>query len=145
MTEELSLNISKTIHAPIDRVFDAWLDPAMLARFILPAEGMPQPQVENDPREGGRFCIVMQVGDDEIPHTGTYLSVQRPHRLSFSWESPYSTDDSVVTLEFSALDAGRTRVELTHLRFLNESARDDHEGGWSRILDELAGVMQAPT
>ena len=38
---ELSVNIEQTIHAPIDRVFDAWLDPAMLARFILPMRGMP--------------------------------------------------------------------------------------------------------
>jgi uncharacterized protein YndB with AHSA1/START domain len=57
---ELTVNIEKTIHAPIAKVFDAWLDPAMLTRFILPDPAMPQPEVENDPREGGRFTIVMQ-------------------------------------------------------------------------------------
>jgi uncharacterized protein YndB with AHSA1/START domain len=48
-------------------VFDARLDPAMLTRFILPDPAMPQPEVENDPREGGRFTIVMQAGDDKLP------------------------------------------------------------------------------
>ena len=140
---DLSVNIHKTIPAPIERVYDAWLDPALLARFILPAPGMPNPEVENDPREGGRFTIVMHVGDERIPHRGTYLALERPTRIEFSWESPYSTDDSVVTLRFESLDANRTRVELTHLRFIDEEARANHEGGWSRILDELAGLLNA--
>lgn len=38
---DLSLNIKKTIHAPIEEVFDAWLDPAMQGQFVLPAPGMP--------------------------------------------------------------------------------------------------------
>lgn len=137
---DLTVNLTRTINAPIERVFDAWLDPEMLSRFILPAPEMPSPEVENDPREGGRFCIIMHVGDDKLPHTGTYLTLQRPHKLVFSWESAYSTDDSTVTLDFTALDDARTQVELTHVRFLHEEARSDHEGGWGRILDVLAEV-----
>ena len=138
---DLYVNVSKTINAPIEKVFDAWLDPTLLSRFILPAPGMPSPEVETDAREGGRFTIVMRVGDERIPHGGTYRVIERPHRLEFSWESPYSTDDSVVTLVFEALDAQSTRVELTHLRFIDEQARADHEGGWSNILVELAGLF----
>lgn len=140
---DLSVNISKTVHAPIERVYDAWLDPAMLTRFILPASGMPNPEVENEPREGGRFTIVMHVGDERIPHSGTYLVLDRPHHIEFSWESPYSTDDSVVTLQFEALDDNRTRVDLIHLRFLNDEARANHEGGWGKILEELEGLLAA--
>lgn len=138
---DLTVNIKKTINAPIEKVFDAWLDPAMLTRFILPMPGMPQPEVETDPREGGRFSIVMQVGDDKIPHTGSYLSLERPSRLVFSWESPYSADDSKVTLDFTEIDAATTIVELTHVKFLHEEARSDHEGGWGNILDQLDEVI----
>jgi len=138
---DLTVNTKKTINAPIEKVFDAWLDPAMLTRFILPMPGMPQPEVETDPREGGRFSIVMQVGDDKIPHTGSYLSLERPSRLVFSWESPYSADDSTVTLDFTEIDAATTSVELTHVKFLHEEARSDHEGGWGNILDQLDAVI----
>lgn len=138
---DLTVNLNKTVNAPIEKVFDAWLDPGMLTRFILPAPGMPQPDVENDPREGGRFTIVMHVGDDKIPHTGSYLIVDRPNRLVFSWKSPYSTDDSTVTLDFKAVDASTTQVELTHVKFLHEEARSDHEGGWGNILDKLNEVI----
>ena len=138
---DLTVNLNKIVNAPIEKVFDAWLDPGMLTRFILPAPDMPQPDVENDPREGGRFTIVMHVGDDKIPHTGSYLTVDRPNRLVFSWESPYSTDDSTVTLDFKAVDASTTQVELTHVKFLHEEARSDHEGGWGNILDKLDEVI----
>ena len=138
---DLSVNISKTVNAPIERVFDAWLDPAMLTRFILPAPGMPQPQVETDPREGGRFSIIMQVGDEKIPHNGTYLTVERPRRLACSWESPFSSDDSVVTLEFESIDAETTRVDLTHVKFPDAESRDNHAGGWNNILDQLNEVL----
>lgn len=137
---DLSVTISRNINAPIEQVFDAWLDPALLSRFILPAPGMPQPQVRNEPREGGSFEIIMQVGDDKLPHTGNYLVIERPHRLQFSWQSAYSADDSSVTLEFSALDSQTTRVELTQVKFLHEEARSDHEGGWRNILDQLAAL-----
>ncbi len=134
---DLTVNITKTIHAPIEQVFDAWLNPELLTRFILPAPGMPQPEVENDPRENGRFSIVMHVGDNRVPHTGSYLELDRPRRLKFSWESPYSADDSTVTLDFAEIDSTTTRVELTHVKFLHEEARSDHEGGWGNILDRL--------
>lgn len=66
---DLTVNITKTINASIEKVFDAWLNPKMLSQFILPMPGMPEPETENDPQEGGNFTIIMQVGDDKIPHT----------------------------------------------------------------------------
>ena len=49
-------------------------------------------------------------------------------------------DDSTVALDFTAIDAHSTRVELTHVKFLHEEARSNHEGGWGHILDKLAEV-----
>ena len=138
---DLTVNITKNINAPIEKVFDAWLDPAMLTQFILPAPGMPQPEVENDPREGGRFSIIMDVGDNKIPHHGTYLTINRPEELVFSWESPFSVNGSQVALQFSAIDANTTQVELTHTKFADEESRANHEGGWGNILDMLKELV----
>ena len=138
---ELVVNITKTVNAPVERVFDAWLTAETLSKFMLPAPGMPEPYVEIDAREGGRFTIIMQVGEQKIPHTGTYLEVSRSSRLVFSWESPRSVDESIVTLEFKSEGKNKTVVELTHVKFLDESARTDHENGWSNILEKLAEVF----
>jgi uncharacterized protein YndB with AHSA1/START domain/DNA-binding transcriptional ArsR family regulator len=138
---ELTVNVVKTIDVPIEKVFDAWLDAQMLAKFMLPALGMPEPQTKTDAKEGGRFTIIMQVGDDKLPHTGEYLEIVRPDRLVFTWESPFSADNSIVTLNFIAVEGNKTSVELTHVKFLDEQSRANHEGGWGNILEKLDEVI----
>lgn len=134
---ELTLTVERTIAAPRETLFNAWLDPEMLRRFMLPGEGVTVPVAKTDPVEGGRFEIVMQAGDNPIPHAGTYREISPHDRIVFTWESPYSTDDSEVTLEF-APDGDGTKVTLTHVRFPSAESRDNHEAGWTRILASLA-------
>ena len=141
MATDLKLELSRVIKAPREKLFDAWLDPDMLARFMLPADNVNVPKAETDPREGGRFLIVMRAGDQDLPHAGTYKTIDRANRLAFSWESPMSpVEDSTVTLDFADVEGG-TEIRLTHVRFPNEESRDNHEAGWGRILNTLAGAV----
>ncbi|WP_404403481.1 SRPBCC domain-containing protein [Pelagibacterium halotolerans] len=139
---DMSLTVSRTIKAPVEKVFDAWLDPKMLARFMTPGEGMSVPSAKTDPVEGGRFEIIMKAGDDEMPHAGTYKTIKRNSQLVFSWESPYSTDGSIVTLDFAPV-AGGTEVTLTHVKFVSEESRDNHKAGWAAILAVLGSELEA--
>lgn len=134
---DLIVNLEKNIAAPIKKVFDAWLDPKILAKFMLPKSGMQSPDVNTSATEGGAFEIVMHAGENEIPHTGKYLEIKRPDKLVFTWESPVSTDDSVVTLNFTAVSEGNTLIKLSHVRFIDEERRADHESGWGHILEVL--------
>jgi len=139
---ELICKQSRVINAPIEKLFDAWLNPELLSRFMLPMPGMPNPKTEIEAREGGRFTIYMDVGEQVIPHSGTYLELDRPNRLVFSWESPFSADGSKVALDFAAEDSNSTRVELVHIRFVDEESRANHEGGWGNILTALNNLYQ---
>jgi uncharacterized protein YndB with AHSA1/START domain len=136
MTTDLALKLTRRIAAPPERLFDAWLDPAMLKRFIAPGEGVSTLRAETDPRPGGRFDIVMQNECGEILHWGEYREIVRPERLSFTWNSPHATPDSLVTLTFRAVGA-ETEVTLVHDRFPSETSRNGHERGWSDILAAL--------
>lgn len=140
---DLSLTVNKQINAPIAQVFDAWLKPELLSRFMLPAEGMPEPKVEIDSAVGGKFSIIMVAGDNEMPHSGEYLEIDRPNKLVFSWVSAFSAPGSTVSIEFKALSSDVTDVELTHVIFADETSRDNHQNGWGRILQELSGLMVA--
>lgn len=133
---DLSVTTSRIIAAPAQKTFDAWLDPKALAKFMIPASGMPEPVCKTDPVEGGRFNILMIAGDVEIPHAGTYKEISRYSRLVFTWESPHSVDGSTVTLEFEEVEGG-TNVTLTHVKFPSEESRDNHDSGWSLILEKL--------
>ena len=139
---DLTVNVTKIINAPIERVFDAWLNAETLAQFILPMPGMPQPETETDASEGGNFTIIMDVGENKIPHTGKYLEISRPDKLVFTWESPFSGDDSTVTLLFTKVDENKTNIDLTHIKFIDEESRNNHEGGWGNILQTLSDVLE---
>lgn len=142
---DLVVKLTKTINAPIEKVFNAWLNADTLSRFMMPIAGMPQPRVEADGREGGSFTIYMMVGDNEIPHRGEYLEVNEPNKLVFTWESPFSTDDSTVTILFNAIDKTTTEINFTHIKFKDEQTRSNHEGGWGTILEYLSTISSPST
>jgi uncharacterized protein YndB with AHSA1/START domain len=140
---ELTVNIEKIINAPIEKVFDAWLNPKMLSKFMRGMPEMAETDVEIDARVGGRFTFTMNLGDEKIPHTGQYLEISRPDKLVFTWESQYSVvDNSTVTLKFTKVDDHKTNISLTHVKFINEEARSGHEEGWGNVLDKLKAVMR---
>jgi uncharacterized protein YndB with AHSA1/START domain len=138
---DLSLSTARVIAAPAQKIFDAWLDPKMIAQFMCPGPGVTVPRVETDPREGGRFDIVMAAGENEIPHWGIYKEISPHDRLVFTWQSPFSVEDSTVTLTLSAVEGG-TEVRLDHVKFASEEVRDNHHGGWTSILTHLAQTLE---
>ena len=139
---ELELTINRTIPASREAVFNAWLSPEILAKFMTtPMGGSAPTRVSNDPVKGGRFSIVMMNGDKEIPHAGTYLEIDPHSRLVFTWESPYSLDDSVVTIDLTEPEPGKTDLKLRHVKFRSEEARDGHKEGWTTIVGNLSSIL----
>lgn len=134
---ELELTINHRIAAPREKVFEAWLSPQMLSKFMRPPSTTGNARVTNDPVKGGRFSIVMVTPEKEIPHAGTYLAIDPHSHLSFTWESPHSLDDSVVTVDFAEVEAGATEITLRQVKFRSEDSRDGHIKGWTTILEAL--------
>ena len=139
---DLTITVRKTVQAPIEKVFDAWLDPETLPKFIIPMKGMAEPEVVNEPHVGGKFTIIMRPGNEPLPHTGEYIEISRPNKLIFTWVSDHSVEGSTVTLDFTEIDQSTTEVLLTHVKFLDEQAKSDHKGGWTSILEELGNYME---
>jgi uncharacterized protein YndB with AHSA1/START domain len=131
--------VRRFIPVPRERVFAAWLDPASLAQWMRP-KGMTDAKVEVDPRVGGKFRIVMIQERQEFEHTGEYLTIQPPARLSFTWISK-ATDHkpTEVTIEFLEREGG-TEVVLTHRR-LPPAQLDSHRQGWTDILRNLPETL----
>lgn len=138
MNENFELTISRTIPAPAKTVFEAWLNPEALAKFIKPMEGMPDCTVEVDAQEGGEFQIIMKAGDQDLPHRGEYKTIQPYKKLAFTWLSDYTIPDSLVTLTFKELGPDDTELTLHHVGFPNEESRNNHDGGWDSIVEHLA-------
>lgn len=138
---ELSMEVTRHLPHPPEKVFDAWLDPVMLAKFMTPGPGMEVPEATSDAKVGGRFRILMRAPEaGDLPHEGEYLEIERPNRIKFTWVSPYSQENSTVTLDFNAANGG-TDLRLHHVRFPSEESRDNHHGGWTAILASLEEAL----
>lgn len=137
--KELELTLNRRFAASRERVFNAWLDPKTLARFMKPSD--LDAVVSTDPVKGGRFSILMKMLGSDIPHEGTYLEIDPYSRLQFTWESANSLDDSVVTIDLVEVDANTTDLTLHQIKFKNESKRDGHIMGWTIMLDLLPTVL----
>ncbi|KQP01741.1 SRPBCC family protein [Leifsonia sp. Leaf264] len=132
-----ALVVSRVIAASPEALFDAWTDPSSLAAWMQPG-ATTHTEVTADARVGGEFSILMHMPDAPVLHRGTYLEVDRPRRLAFTWRSRFTEDaDTRVTVDFTATDAG-TLVAVTHEHLPHESARAAHLDGWTDCLSELA-------
>ena len=144
MSEEtFSLEVEKIINSPAAMVFDAWLDQNNISKWLMPGEGVIVPNPKIDPKVGGKFDLTMKVGDNLLPHSGEYKKIDRPNELEFTWNSPHGTNgtDTLVLITFESINESQTKVKLKHTFLPTQNQRDDHSGGWARILDCLESVI----
>ncbi len=135
-----ALQIRRVLPVPRDRVFDAWLDPLSLARWMGTAEGAEVTTLE--PKVGGKFRIVMRHSAGAVEHWGEYLAIDRPSFLSFTWLSA-NTDHrrTLVTVELLERPDG-TELILTH-RQLPPNQVDAHRRGWTAIVAALERTLKS--
>lgn len=136
--------VTQRFEASAERVYEAWLDPAAIGRWMF-GPALRDEEVlgiDLDPRVGGRFSFRVKRGDLEIDHVGEYLALERPRRLVFSWG--VRQDDSApsrVIVEIAPLEQGSEVTLLHELSpgwedFVERSAR-----AWSKMLGALASHL----
>jgi uncharacterized protein YndB with AHSA1/START domain len=138
---DLTLTVRRTIKASPEQVYNAWLNPAVMKRFMAGGSDQTVGEARTDARVGGGFHVLMQ-GEKDIPHQGVYKVLTPFSRIVFTWESPYSPADSEVELLFTPVAEG-TEVVLNQVKFLSAGLRDGHIAGWTRILERLDARLAA--
>lgn len=143
------LSLSRLIDAPREKVFRAWTEPHLLARWWGP-HGMTTPECELQLWVGGLFRTVMRAPDGtEYPNQGVFLEIVAPERIVFTdafgpgWQ-PSAKAFMTVVVTFDEVQ-GRT---LYTARALHWSAADceAHEQmgfhrGWGESLDRLVSLV----
>ena len=131
--------------SPRERVFDAWLDAAGMQRWMFGPDVRDEEIVHlrADPRVGGHFSYLVRRNGEPIDHVGSYLEIDRPRRLVFTWsaivgEAGKSGDEpSLVTIELAAKGEG-CELTLTHrIDPKWADAVDKTRAGWTKLLDQL--------
>ncbi len=142
--DRLHVYVERRFDASSERVYDAWLHPSMLSRWMFgPAVRDEQVvRLTVDARSGGSFSFVVFRQGREITHVGRYLQMDGPRRLVFTWGiGGVSEDQSRVTVDLLSIGTG-CELTLTHeLRAHLADYAGQTEAGWITMLDHLASAL----
>ncbi len=150
MRSKIEAKVTHRFKSSADRVYEAWLDPkkarhwmeAALTRLGLAADIR---RVEIDPRVGGSFFFSDMRDGTEAKHWGTYLELDRPRKIVFTWITDEKEEDdlSKVTLTIDP-DGQGCIASIVHDMHPNWSEYiPQTEKGWSSMLRAIDAVLAA--
>jgi len=149
----LKLEQMRVIRAPRARVYEAWTNPEILAKWFGPAN-MECPRAELDVREDGNYRVEVVSTAKAIAENpelakrggfaaGSYTKVVPNEMLQFTWDPSWNPGElSLVTVLFEDVRGG-TQVTIRHEKFLTEASRDGHTNGWAGALEKLTAQLEA--
>ena len=142
-----ALVLRRTYSVPRERVFAAWTNPEIAARFFSTGD-VKATDIHMDVEIGGTFSIAMDSPENgRFVARGTYLEVNAPKRLAMTWrweeDDPAEEHESLLSLDFNERN-GETELVLTHEKLASVESRARHEEGWTAIIDQLAIALETP-
>ena len=135
------VQIRRRVSAPAEQIFDLWTKPDLMVRWMSPYPGAVDCKASCDLRPGGAFSLVMSSKEASREVSGTYVQIDRPHKLMFTWLGPLTNDvTTLVTVELNPR-GDETELVLTHERLPTLAIVEGHTRGWGNILDHLADAV----
>jgi uncharacterized protein YndB with AHSA1/START domain len=123
------VELGRTYDAPVEQVWDACTDPARIARWFLPVTG--------DLRLGGTYQLQGNA-------SGEITRCERPRHLGLTWV--FGDDVSIVAVDITPLEDGRTELRLQHTVSANEHWATYGPGatgvGWDLALLGLSRFLR---
>lgn len=150
--ESTSVHMTRRLAASPERTFEAWVNPALLRRWLAPT-------AEADARVGGRFRLEVSKPEGMHVVSGEYREFVRAERLVMTWVyegpmAPAGKLEALLTVEFRR-DGSNTEISLSHEGLTNPVYLETlRQGAWTKALDKLeaalddlgtAGGMPKPT
>ena len=145
MDKPVKAVVTKHFATSAGRVFDAWLDPESLGRWMFGTNVRDERivRLSLDPRVDGKFSFVVNRGGTDVDHVGEYLEIDRPRRLVFTWgtrDKPSETSRVVIEIT-----PGEEQCDLTLTHEMGPawaSFVEQAKASWGRMLDALSGALK---
>jgi uncharacterized protein YndB with AHSA1/START domain len=138
----VDIRVTRQYQSSPERVFDAWLDPAIAGKWLFATPTGEMVRVDIDPRVGGSYTIIERRDGEDAKHSGIYSEIERPHRIVFSLSVEKNAEDADrIVVDIAPLEAGSS-LTLTHeLRREWAEFADRVRTGWVTVLDQLAAAL----
>jgi len=132
--------VRRLLPAPAEIVYETWLDPEAIAEFITPPPGRSG-RIDWNPQVGRPFSIEMVDFEETVRIDGSFLALDRPSRLQFTWRSSFGGGfDSLVTIDLEPRGDQETLMTIEHQR-LPARVRRSHQLGWTAIAGQVEAAI----
>ena len=136
--------------ATAEQVFDAWTDPAKIRAWneiALKDFGMPADitTIEVDVREGGAFLFADIRDGEETRCWGTYMTVERPRVLEFTWFATAEEEreaHSIVRIEITPKESGCSAALTHEMDAIYAEYEEQTQRGWSTTLAAIDNLTR---
>lgn len=143
------ITVSRVYNATIEAAFDAWTNPASLAKWFGPT-GFSAKILTHDLRVGGdwRFLMLGKNGTG-FHHFGSFVEITPPNILKFTWASEEQVEGwrdeegnpTLVTVKIEA-HADGVQVTVTHRDLQSDEVRQSLMFGWCSGLGKLTELLE---
>jgi uncharacterized protein YndB with AHSA1/START domain len=146
--DDKTLRMSRIFDAEPERVFAAWTNPDHFAAWLGP-HGVKTLECQLDARPGGAWRLRGESGTN-IKHavSGTYLAVDPPRFLSFTWGWHTGGDfagarpnETTISITFRAVGK-RTEMTFMQTGFPDATSLGNHDSGWTASFEKLATLLE---
>lgn len=139
VTPFIPLRVTRRYAVSCERLFDAWLDADRARRWLFATPTGEMVRAEIDARPGGQWRFVERRGEDEVLHRGTYITVDRPNRLAFTFAVDEESEGERVSVDIAPFEGGGCELTLVHAMSAEYADYAQKTiDGWSAILEGLA-------
>jgi uncharacterized protein YndB with AHSA1/START domain len=133
-------SVSRRFNATPERVFDAWLNPALACKWLFTSATSEANHTEIDARVGGKWRITDRRDGIDYTGGGEYLEIDRPRRLVFTFGMPqFSPSFDRVIVEIEPDGAGC--ILMLTQEGVPASYEDAILNGWGKMFDLLVAVV----
>ncbi len=142
--EVLTLNVTRTIKAPVELVYKGWTEPEQM-RMWLGCLKTSSVKVTQDLRVGGEYRFDVSCNDGEqVCMSGVYQKIEPNKKLVYTWNNTskeFPASDTLVTVEFFA-KGDATELKLTHANLNDANCLHGHTMGWGASLDRFVARFE---
>lgn len=141
-----TLKMSRVIKAPRERIYNAFLDPDQLAKW-MPPSGYTGRIDRLEPHIGGSWHGSFTSIDKKESHSfgGKYLELVPHERIvhtdRFDTDHPGMKDEMKVTVTLEEVPEG-TRVTIVQENIPKAIPLEDARTGWTSTLENLARLVE---
>jgi uncharacterized protein YndB with AHSA1/START domain len=148
MSSRIQARVNHRFKVAAERVYDAWLNPEQVRVWLAAATrglGLAGDirHVEIDARVGGRFLFSDMRDGQEARHWGTYLQLDRPRTIVFTWivDENEEANPSTVTLTIEPEPEGCTATIVHEMDAKWADYLSQTESGWARMLHAVDRLL----